>query len=146
MLRDTIFLLQVRPLFTRFTKFGLVGGLGTIVYYLVLWFLVEVLSIPVLTSTTIAFFLVIIENYILHYRWTFDCARPHAATFPRFLIMNFIGLGINYLVVLASMTMMQLHYMVAQTFAIVAVISWNLVLCSAWIFVEKIINPGSAAE
>jgi len=120
----------------RLARFGVVGILGTAVYYTVLWPLVEVLRVPVLIATSIAFMLVCIENYVLHYRWTFGSTKAHTITFPQFLIMNLIGFWINWGIMFLGVKEFALNYLLVQAMAIVMVIVWNLTLSSYWIFRE----------
>lgn len=118
----------------RLAKFVTVGILGTGIYYAILCSLVELLGIPVLIVTSIAFLLVCLENYILHYVWTFNVKGGHTFPFPRFIFMNFIGFWLNWGMMFFGVKMLFLNYLLVQAVAIVTVVSWNFTLCSLWIF------------
>jgi putative flippase GtrA len=118
----------------RLLRFGTVGALATGVYYGLLWLLVEIFSIPVLMATSAAFIFVTIENYILHYTWTFRSTHAHAEAFPRFLVMNIVGFGINWLVMYAGVVVAGFNYLAVQALAIAAVVAWNLAVSHLWIF------------
>ena len=120
-------------------RFCAVGLLGTAVYYPVLWGLVELARIPVLAATSIAFILVCVENYILHYVWTFGSNKAHTTAFPRFLFMSLIGFWINWGVMFLGVEKLALHYLLIQAFAIAAVVAWNFMLSSYWVFHD---SPG----
>ena len=120
----------------RLIKFGLVGILATFVYYLALWCMVEILNIPVLLATSIAFVLVTIENYLLHYKWTFRSSNDHFIAFPRFILMSAGGFIINLFVMFAGVKLWGFNYLLVQAVAIVMVVSWNFVLTHFWIFNE----------
>jgi len=120
----------------RLIKFGLVGILATFVYYLVLWGMVEILNIPVLLATSIAFVLVTIENYLLHYNWTFRSSNDHTTAFPRFILMNVVGFNINLFIMFAGVNLWDFNYLLVQAVAIVTVVTWNFVLSHYWIFNE----------
>ena len=120
----------------RLFRFASVGLLGTVVYYSVLWTMVEKLVAPVLVATSIAFLLVTIENYVLHYKWTFVSSNRHAIVFPRFVFMNIIGFWINWGIMASGLHYTPLSYLILQAFSIVAVVTWNFVLSSYWIFRE----------
>lgn len=124
----------------RLARFCAVGLLGTAVYYPVLWALVELVRVQVLAATSIAFLLVCVENYLLHYVWTFDSNKAHTAAFPRFLFMNLVGFWINWGVMFLGVEKLALHYLLIQAFAIAAVVAWNFMLSSYWVFHD---SPGS---
>jgi len=123
----------------RLARFCAVGLLGTAVYYPGLWALVELARIPVLAATSIAFILVCVENYILHYVWTFGSNKAHTTAFPRFLFMSLIGFWINWGVMFLGVEKLALHYLLIQAFAIAAVVAWNFMLSSYWVFHD---SPG----
>ncbi len=98
--------------------------------------MVEMLGISVLVATSIAFVLVTIENYALHHGWTFASAHSHSVAFPRFVFMNVIGFWMNFGIMAAGLHYLSLSYLLVQAFAIVAVVAWNFVVSSYWIFRE----------
>jgi putative flippase GtrA len=118
----------------RLIRFGMVGALATGVYYGLLWVMVEIFAISILVATSAAFIFVTIENYILHYTWTFRSTNAHAEAFPRFLIMNIVGFGINWLVMFAGVVIAGFNYLGVQALAITLVVAWNLALSHFWIF------------
>lgn len=90
---------------------------------------------PVLIATSIAFLLVCVVNYALHYVWTFASTSAHTVAFPRFLFMNLIGFWINWGIMFAGVEKKgALKYLLVQALAIVAVMAWNLTLSSYWVF------------
>jgi putative flippase GtrA len=121
----------------RLGRYGLVGILGTLVYYTALWLLVEVFHVLVMVSTSIAFILVTIENYLLHYLWTFNSDASHQTAFPRFVLMNIIGFCLNWLIMYVGVHSLVLNYLWVQAVAIVVVVIWNYVLGAVWIFRDK---------
>ena len=120
----------------RLIRFGTVGSLATVVYYGLLWVMVEIFSISILVASSAAFIFVTIENYILHYTWTFRSTNAHAEAFPRFLLMNMGGFAINWLVMFAGVVVAGFNYLWVQALAIAIVIAWNLALSHLWIFRE----------
>ncbi len=118
----------------RLLKFSLVGILATFVYYLVLWSMVELINIPVLVASSVAFILVTVENYLLHHKWTFRSTNAHSNAFPRFVLMSGGGFTINWFVMFAGTEFWAINYLLVQAVAIVMVIAWNFVLSHFWIF------------
>jgi len=120
----------------RLIRFSLVGVLAAFVFYLALWSMVEMMGVSVLLATSIAFILVTIENYLLHYKWTFRSTSAHASSFPRFVLMSVGGFTINWLVMFVGVELWILNYLAVQAVAIVMVVAWNFVLSHFWIFEE----------
>ena len=129
----------------RVLRFGVVGTLGTAVYYLVLWGLVELLHVAVLPASSSAFVLVCIENYVLHYVWTFASTRSHAAAFPRFSFMTLVGFFINWAIMFVGVSKLGFNYLVVQAAAIAAVIVWNYSLSTYWIFRDSHLQGSTAS-
>lgn len=114
-------------------RFGFVGGLGTIVYFLSLWLMVEEFHISVMLATSLSFILVIVENYVLHYHWTFGSNRSHRSAFPRFLLMSVTGFSINWGIMYIGTVGLNYNYLLVQTLSITVIVIWNLVI-STYIF------------
>jgi|GEM_PF-1275557 len=121
---------------TRLGRFLVVGVVGTVVYYFTLWIMVEMLRVQVLAATSIAFVLVTLENYILHHGWTFASTNAHAVAFPKFVFMNIVGFWINWGIMASGLHYLSVNYMIIQIFAIGAVVTWNFIVTSYWIFRE----------
>lgn len=118
----------------RFARFGVVGVAGTIIFYAVLWMLVELLRVSILSATSIAFLIVCLQNYALHYVWTFDSTAAHVIALPRFLAMNLTGFGMNWAIMYAGVEKMALDYLLTQAVALFVVVAWNFIVSSYWIF------------
>lgn len=101
-----------------------------------LWTLVELLQVQVLLATSIAFVLVTIENYLLHHSWTFGSTNTHVVAFPKFVFMNIVGFWINWGIMASGLHHLPFNYLVIQFFAIGAVVTWNFIVSSCWIFRE----------
>jgi len=119
---------------SRFLKFCFVGGLATVVYYATLMLLVEVFDAPVMLASSVAFALVVIENYVLHHFWTFQSSEPHALAFPRFMFMSIMGFLINWGVMYLGTHGLSINYLLVQGVAIVLVVTWNYLVSSLWVF------------
>ena len=118
-------------------KFSAVGGLATVVFFLSVAFFVEKMGWSVMLSTCIAFILVVLQNYILHYRWTFNCNKQHAATLFQFFIVSASGFFINAIIMYAGVYLLESYYLVVQCIAILAVVIWNFTLSTQWVFKEN---------
>jgi putative flippase GtrA len=130
---------QLRPpadsgIIPRLAKFAVVGATGTVVYYATLWPAVEILQLSVLLASSLSFFIVTLENYVLHYVWTFGSITPHRTALPRFVLMNAVGFGLNWGTMYLGVETLSLNYLLVQGIAIIIVVSWNFVVSSLWIF------------
>jgi putative flippase GtrA len=117
----------------RLMRFAFVGVLGTLAYYAVLSVLVEACGLPVMLSTSIAFVVVTVENYLLHRGWTFRSEAAHGEALPRFLLMCAAGFGINWMLMSIGIRL-GFHYLLVQGAAIAAIVAWNFAVSSYWIF------------
>lgn len=117
----------------RLARFGLVGAAGSVVYFALLWTLVEWVGLSVMASTSIAFVIVVLENYVLHRHWTFRSIAPHGQALPRFLFMSVLGFWVNGAVMSVGVQRLGLNYMWVQAVAIAAVVSCNFA-GTCWIF------------
>ena len=128
---------ELRNLFWRAVRFSIVGTTAACVYFLLLFVMVEWLAIPVLVATAVAYPIVVIENYWLHHLWTFKSEEAHSLVFPRFLAQNVVGFIINWSVMYAAVHMLALNYLVGQVIALGAIVIWNFVSGSLWVFKAK---------
>jgi putative flippase GtrA len=121
----------------RLVRFGLVGTFGAGVYFGMLWLLVDGLGIGVLVSTSISFVLVTLQQYFLHFHWTWVSDREHGAALPRFAFMNIAGFWINWTIMYVGVTYTAVHYLLVQAVAVTAIVIWNYLLSHYWIFRPK---------
>ena len=129
-----------RQQFYRYFRYGVVGTIAAVVYYVLLYTMVEFLGIPVLIATSIAFVFVVIENYVLHHTWTFESDQRHKTAFPKFMLASSIGFFINLGIMYLGVEVLSIYYLLVQAIAIAAVVLWNFILASSWIF------PSSTGE
>lgn len=124
-------------LFKQILKFGVVGGIAFIIDYLVLIFCKEVLGIPVLISSAIAFTVSVVFNYILSIKFVFDVNKENDAkkNFILFIVFSIIGLGLTELIMWLGTDVCSLHYLFVKIVATAIVMVFNFV--TRKIFLEK---------
>ncbi|MFL6623380.1 MAG: GtrA family protein [Sulfurifustis sp.] len=127
-------------------KFGIVGSFGALTYYSVLLAMVEWWRVPVLAATSIAFVLVVVETYVLHYHWTFRSDAAHSAVAPRFVFMTVTGFFLNFAIMYAGVTHARINYLLVQTCAIGVVVTWNFLVSSFWVFAGAGSSRPASAE
>ena len=88
--------MELRPLITKFIKFGIVGASGMLVHFSVLYLFKEVVGLNLFVANTIGFVTAATTNYILNRIWTFRSREKQVAVeYLKFILVSVIGLGVN---------------------------------------------------
>jgi putative flippase GtrA len=88
--------MELRPLITKFIKFGIVGASGMLVHFSVLYLFKEVVGLNPFVANTIGFVTAATTNYILNRIWTFRSREKQVAVeYLKFILVSVIGLGVN---------------------------------------------------
>lgn len=126
----------------KFLAFSLVGVIGTLAHYSVLYALVEFRSFDPVWASGLGSLVGMIVNYTLNYSLTFKSRQPHSQTFPKFALIATLGLCLN-LALMAGLTH-HLYYFYAQLITTAIVLLWNFSANSLWTFQSDI--PGNTAN
>lgn len=115
-------------LFWKFVKFCAVGFSGMLVDFGSTWLLKEKLGIQKFVANAIGFMLAASTNYVLNRIWTFESTNPSIATeYTNFIIVSFIGLGINTLALWFLLKKTKGNFYVCKFIAILITTLWNFV-------------------
>lgn len=119
-------------MFSKFIAFALVGVLGTLVHYAILYTLVEFNAVNPVSASGWGALSGLIVNYVLNFKLTFNSQQTHARTFPKFALIAGFGFALN----LALMTLLTEHiyYLYAQILTTVVVLFWNFFANMFWTF------------
>ena len=83
-------------------KFSFTGGVCFVIEYAALVLLKELLHIPVVAATPIAFLISVVFNYLLCVKWVFDGAQEGSKKAQLgFLITSVMGLLLNWVIMWA---------------------------------------------
>jgi len=115
----------------RFFNAGLIATTG---HYLVLIILVQLLLFSAPIASSIGALIGAIINYLLNYHYTFQSNKTHRQTLPRFFSIVFIGMALNYGLLLLTIELWQWHYLLAQIIATGLVFINNYWLNRIWTF------------
>lgn len=118
----------------KFYKYIIAGGIGTLVHYILLTLTVELLAMPIASSTTLGFTAGAVVNYQLNSRFTFRDSSHASFAFGRFLLIAVLGMFLNLAVVVMMIKHTAAHYLVAQLLATVLVLVLGFVLNASWTF------------
>lgn len=109
-------------------RFGVTGGVCFLVEFAALTLLVELLHMPVLWATALAFLISVIVNYALCVKWVFTGAKGGSGRVRlQFLVTSGMGLGLNELLMWLMNIRLGVQYQLAKVIATLMVMIWNYV-------------------
>jgi putative flippase GtrA len=118
----------------QFSMFSLVGAVGTIAHYILLFLLVSLLAVHPVAASVAGALLGAAINYTLNYRFTFRSDRLHREALPRFLAIAAVGMVLNATLMWQLVEPLQLHYLIAQLIATGCVLVWSYLGNRHWTF------------
>lgn len=118
-------------------KYGVVGVLGTLVHIGVLAIMVEIFQVNAIAGSIIGFVGALLSSYLLNYYWTFESTHDHLSSFPRYLLVSLVGLGLNTLLMYVTVTVLKWWYIYGQLTVILVVPVTNYLLNRFWTFREN---------
>ncbi|NLE44151.1 MAG: GtrA family protein [Chloroflexi bacterium] len=88
---------------TRFLKFAVVGTIGTVVDFGVLYILHVLIGLPIVLANTCSFSVAVLSNFTWNRYWTYPDSRskPIRTQLLQFVVVNIIGWGLNTLILVA---------------------------------------------
>jgi 4-amino-4-deoxy-L-arabinose transferase-like glycosyltransferase len=116
----------------KFISFSLVGVIGTLVHYSILYALVESYGFNPVWASGWGALAGLIINYVLNYSLTFKSQQSHVQTFPKFALIASFGLCLN--MALMALLTHHLYYLYAQVVTTGVVLIWNFFANSFWTF------------
>lgn len=121
----------------QFLRFTGIGGFCTVVQYIIMWLLTELLSIPPVTSSTVGYIISAILNFQLNKKYTFKSNKKNSEAIPRFITVVLIGVFINGLSLELLIRTLNTHYLIAQIGATLTTLIWNFFANRIWTFSIK---------
>jgi len=119
-------LFAAHPQLTELFRFAFTGGVCFAVEFLCLTLLVELLHVPVLIATAIAFLISVAVNYILCVKWVFTGAKDGGAGVrATFLLTSGMGFVLNEVLMWLLNIVLGVHYMIAKVISTLLVMIWN---------------------
>ena len=116
-------------LLVQIIKFVIVGGIATIIDFVVLYILKEYVGLNEILANTISFTVSVIYNYIASIKWVFDVdkGKNEKQQFIIFIVFSIIGLGINNLILWICIDKFNIHYLIGKVFATGIVMIFNFI-------------------
>ena len=124
-------------LLMQIIKFVIVGGIATIIDFVIFFLLHEILKINTLISNITSFSISVIYNYIASVKWVFDVDKDKnkKEQFIIFIVLSIIGLIINTIIVYICIDVIKMYSIIGKILATAIVMVFNFV--TRKLFLEK---------
>ena len=117
----------------HFIKFLGIGGISTLLQFVLLALLVELKLAPEIIASATSYFLSSIFNYLANYYFTFASNSSHGKTLPKFAVTVGLGLTVSTLLFAVFLHLIG-HYIVAQLLATGITVCLNFLVHKLWIY------------
>lgn len=120
---------KTENLLIQIFKFGIVGGIATIIDFAAIFILREYINLPIIISNTLAFCIANQYNYYASTKWVFvvDKNKDKKKTFITFFIFSVIGLILNDTIMLIAVNKFKIYYMIGKVIATCFVMIFNFI-------------------
>jgi len=118
----------------QFSSFLVVGGLSTILQYIVLVAAVSFFGVNPVNGSLLGYAFGGGVNYYLNYKLTFKSDKPHINTTWKFVVIMAVGFSLNGYIMSILIFDVELHYIFAQLLATAVVLVWNFIANKFWTF------------
>ena len=124
-------------LLMQIIKFIIVGGISTIIDYIIFFILHDFLNWNTIISNIIGFTVSVIYNYIISIKWVFDVNKDNdpKKQFIIYIILSIIGLLINTAIVYFCVDIMKFYSLIGKVIATSIVMVFNFI--TRKMFLEK---------
>lgn len=118
----------------HFVRYIIVGGTTFLIDFGLLFLLHGQLELNLAASTSVAYWVSILYNFVLNRYWTFDAGERKSLA--RHVTTYFILLIINYLfaVIFVTFVGIIINYIIAKAIAVVIQMSWTYPIYKRYIF------------
>ena len=126
-----------KKLFVQIMKFALVGGVATVIDWVIYYCLYNLLKINPLIANIGAFSVSVIYNYIASVKWVFDVnnKKSKKQMFTEFIIFSIIGLLLTEGIIYLGTDLLKIDAMIIKIIATGIVMVFNFI--TRKIFLEK---------
>ena len=124
-------------LIMQIVKFIIVGGISTVIDYIIFFVLHDILKWNTIIANILGFTVSVIYNYIASIKWVFDVNKNNdqKKQFIIFIFLSVIGLIINTGIVYLCVDIMKFYSLIGKVIATGIVMVFNFITRKA--FLEK---------
>ncbi|MFJ5763615.1 GtrA family protein [Neobacillus sp. NPDC093182] len=126
-------MLVSKELFHKFIKYGVVGCVSILIYYLSVFVLVELLGKNPLFGTSVSFVIMSYFSFLLNRKFTFGSDFSYNKLL-RFLAVSAIGFTLNFLIMYLVVHVLSLHYSIGEVVTTLVIPIINFILNNYWTF------------
>lgn len=121
--------IKKKILFIKIIKFIIVGGIATIIDWVIYYLLYNFLNFNPLVANIVSFSISLIYNFILSIRWVFDIdeSKNKKTIFIKFVIYSVIGLLISELLLYIFIEQAHINMMLSKIISTATVMIFNFV-------------------
>jgi putative flippase GtrA len=130
----------------KFVRFLIVGGIATLIQYIVLIWTVERWHWNAVLASSLGYILSAIANYLLNYYFTFRSGRRHGVAAARFAIVAAAGFALNALLMELLAVKLHVPYVLSQVLATGGTLTWNYWANSKWSFGDRSLQHAGDAQ
>ncbi|MBU4536863.1 GtrA family protein [Patescibacteria group bacterium] len=113
----------------QFIVYALVAFIPTIIDFVILYLLTELVGLYYVYSFIIAFFIGLLVSYISHKTLTFkNSSDKYASQFSVFCFFGIIAMGVNLGIVFLLVELFAIWYVIAKIIAIIIVLGLNFLV------------------
>ena len=126
-------------LFVQGLRFGLIGGIATIVHIGIFTLCIEILGVRPFVANFPAFSIAVLVSFAGHFSWTFKHHDEHdrkewMPALVKFIVVALLGLGMNSVIVYGVVNVAQLPYWYAIVLMVTVTPLAVFVLSKLWAF------------
>ena len=120
----------------QFIKFGLIGGVGTVINLLILYTFTEYLGFYYMFSAIIAFMVGATINFIMNKKWTFleRVREDFLIKYSKYFFVSIVALLGNLLILYILTEFVGVYYILSQFLAASVSLIVNFFCSKKWIF------------
>ena len=118
----------------QFVNYSAAGAVATVIHYLVLVVLVELVHRPAWQGALSGAVVGAIVGYGLNHRITFRSSKLHRVALPRFAAVALTGIVLQVVVVAVGTELFRWHYIAAQLAATAVALLATFVMNRQWTF------------
>ncbi|TBL69298.1 GtrA family protein [Paenibacillus thalictri] len=121
----------------RMLKYGVVGLLGTLLHFALLYVLADAFRMEPVLASAIGFVIVLFVSYALNKYWTFQSSETGIGSFVKYTVVSVAGLLLNIGVMYTAVHILQWHYLIGQSLVILVVPCSNFIFNYYWTFRQQ---------